>query len=150
MAAWSVSEYLLSPASSFFTALTSSELAAGSWFPEVLHSYLELAPALRTVLCQPLLVWLYRWMHVINNLLPSPHLSVLATSKRFLPARGTFRAILASESHWLGIFCKILSVLENIVMNLNNSMEMLARELPPLKKTPTIFECSPISLHGNV
>jgi hypothetical protein len=26
---------------------------------------------------------------------------VLATSERFLPAWGTFRAILASESHWL-------------------------------------------------
>jgi len=26
---------------------------------------------------------------------------VLATNERFLPARGTFRAILASESHWL-------------------------------------------------
>ena len=34
-------------------------------------------------------------------LIPSPHLLVLATSKRFLPARGTFRAILAGESHWL-------------------------------------------------
>jgi len=26
---------------------------------------------------------------------------VLVTIERFLPARGTFRAILASESHWL-------------------------------------------------
>jgi hypothetical protein len=33
--------------------------------------------------------------------IPSPHLLVLATSERFLLARGTFRAILASESHWL-------------------------------------------------
>ena len=33
-----------------------------------------------------------------HTLLPSPH---LATSERFLLARGTFRAILASESHWL-------------------------------------------------
>jgi len=35
------------------------------------------------------------------KLIPSPHLLVLATSEQFLPARGTFRAILASESHWL-------------------------------------------------
>jgi hypothetical protein len=34
-------------------------------------------------------------------IIPSPHLLVLATTERFLPARGTFRAILASESHWL-------------------------------------------------
>ena len=33
--------------------------------------------------------------------IPSPHLLVLATSERFLPAGGTFRAILANESHWL-------------------------------------------------
>jgi hypothetical protein len=29
----------------------------------------------------------------------SPHLLVLATSERFLPAGGTYRVILASESH---------------------------------------------------
>jgi hypothetical protein len=34
-------------------------------------------------------------------LIPSPHLLVLATSERFLPAWGTFRVNLASESHWL-------------------------------------------------
>ena len=33
--------------------------------------------------------------------MPSPHMMVLATSEQFLQARGTFRAILASESHWL-------------------------------------------------
>jgi hypothetical protein len=32
------------------------------------------------------------------HLISSPHLLVLATSERFLPARGIFRAILASES----------------------------------------------------
>jgi len=31
----------------------------------------------------------------------SPHLLVQATSERFLPAGGTFRVILANESHWL-------------------------------------------------
>jgi hypothetical protein len=31
----------------------------------------------------------------------SPHMLVRATSEGFLPARGTFRVILASESHWL-------------------------------------------------
>jgi hypothetical protein len=36
-----------------------------------------------------------------DQLIPSPHLLVLATSEQFLPARGTFRAILASESHGL-------------------------------------------------
>jgi hypothetical protein len=36
-----------------------------------------------------------------TKLIPSPHLLVLATSERFLPAWGTFRAILPSESHWL-------------------------------------------------
>jgi hypothetical protein len=35
------------------------------------------------------------------RVLPSPHMLVLATSERFLPAGGTFRVILASESHWL-------------------------------------------------
>ena len=35
------------------------------------------------------------------RLIPSPNLLVLATSERFLPARGTFKAILASGSHWL-------------------------------------------------
>jgi hypothetical protein len=33
--------------------------------------------------------------------IPSSHLLVLATCERFLPTWGTFRAILASESHWL-------------------------------------------------
>ena len=36
-----------------------------------------------------------------QELIHSPHLLVLATSEQFLPAGGTFRAILASESHWL-------------------------------------------------
>jgi hypothetical protein len=44
-------------------------------------------------LCQP--------MWELRGLIPSPHLLVLATSERFLSAGGTFRAILASESHWL-------------------------------------------------
>jgi hypothetical protein len=35
------------------------------------------------------------------KLIPSPHLPVLVTSERFLLAWGIFRAILASESHWL-------------------------------------------------
>jgi hypothetical protein len=35
------------------------------------------------------------------KLIHSPHLLVRATSERFLPTWGTFRAILASESHWL-------------------------------------------------
>ena len=34
-------------------------------------------------------------------LIPSPHMLVLVINERFLPARGIFRAILASESHWL-------------------------------------------------
>ena len=34
-------------------------------------------------------------------LVAHPHLLVRATSERFLPARGTFRVRLASESHWL-------------------------------------------------
>ena len=36
-----------------------------------------------------------------RELIPSPHILVLATSERFLPIGGTFRPILASESHWL-------------------------------------------------
>jgi hypothetical protein len=36
-----------------------------------------------------------------GTLIYSPHLLVWATSERFLPAEGTFRVILASESHWL-------------------------------------------------
>ena len=44
--------------------------------------------------------------HFLGNTLglsqiPSPHLLVLATSERFLSTRGSFRVILASESHWL-------------------------------------------------
>ena len=39
-------------------------------------------------------------MHPLD-IIPSPHMLVSATCERFLPARGTFRAILASESHWL-------------------------------------------------
>jgi hypothetical protein len=35
------------------------------------------------------------------TVIPSPHMLVLATSEQFLLARGTFRVILASESHWL-------------------------------------------------
>ena len=35
------------------------------------------------------------------RLIHSPHLMVRATSERFLPTGGTFRAILANESHWL-------------------------------------------------
>jgi hypothetical protein len=34
-------------------------------------------------------------------LIAHPHLLVQATSERFLPAWGTFRVGLASESHWL-------------------------------------------------
>ena len=41
--------------------------------------------------------------------MPSPHLLVLAISERFLRAGGTFRAILASESHWLELVL-VLSV----------------------------------------
>jgi len=32
-----------------------------------------------------------------GRVIPSPHMLVLATSERFLPARGTFRTILTSE-----------------------------------------------------
>jgi hypothetical protein len=39
--------------------------------------------------------------YFLMKLLPSPHLLVLATSEQFLPVGGTFRVILASESHWL-------------------------------------------------
>ena len=39
---------------------------------------------------------LYERMH---TLIPSPHLLVLATSERFLPAWDIFRTILADESH---------------------------------------------------
>jgi hypothetical protein len=35
------------------------------------------------------------------RLIRSPHLLVLATNEQFLPAWGTFRATLASESHWV-------------------------------------------------
>jgi hypothetical protein len=44
-----------------------------------------------------------------NHVIPSPHLLVMATNERFLPARGTFRTILASESHWLQLML-VLSV----------------------------------------
>jgi hypothetical protein len=33
------------------------------------------------------------------RLIPSPHQLVMATSERFLPAGGTFRTIVANESH---------------------------------------------------
>ena len=35
------------------------------------------------------------------RLIHSPHMLVWATSERFLLAWGTFRTILANESHWL-------------------------------------------------
>ena len=35
------------------------------------------------------------------RLIAHPHLLVRATSEQFLPARATFRSVLASESHWL-------------------------------------------------
>ena len=38
---------------------------------------------------------------LVHRLIPSHPLMVLATMERFLPTRGTFRAILANESHWL-------------------------------------------------
>ena len=37
-------------------------------------------------------------------IIPSPHMPVLATNERFLPIGGTFKAILASESHWYSPF----------------------------------------------
>ena len=36
-----------------------------------------------------------------HTFIHSPHLQVRATTERFLSAGGTFKAILASESHWL-------------------------------------------------
>jgi hypothetical protein len=36
-----------------------------------------------------------------NKVTFHPHLLVQATNERFLPARGTFKVGLASESHWL-------------------------------------------------
>ena len=44
---------------------------------------------------------LYPPYHLLMPLIPSQHLLVLATSEQFLPTGGTFRASLASESHWL-------------------------------------------------
>ena len=37
----------------------------------------------------------------VGQLISSPHLMVLTTNEQFLPTGGTFRVILASESHWL-------------------------------------------------
>jgi hypothetical protein len=41
------------------------------------------------------------WKFGMMRLIPSPHLLVLATNERSLPAGGNFRAILATESRWL-------------------------------------------------
>jgi hypothetical protein len=38
---------------------------------------------------------------ILNFIIHSPHMLVWVISERFLPTGGTFRAILASESHWL-------------------------------------------------
>ena len=50
----------------------------------------------------------------VNQLIPSPHLLVLATNERSLPAWGTFRAILASESHRLQPMV-VLSLVANTI-----------------------------------
>jgi hypothetical protein len=42
---------------------------------------------------------MHGWRGSEVQLIPSPHLQVLATSARFLPVRGIFRAISANESH---------------------------------------------------
>ena len=39
--------------------------------------------------------------HRSKSVIVHPHLLVRATNERFLPARATFRSVLASESHWL-------------------------------------------------
>ena len=36
-----------------------------------------------------------------HRVIAHPHLLVRATNERFPPTRGTFRSVLASESHWL-------------------------------------------------
>ena len=47
-------------------------------------------------------VYIMTWRKtILDTVIPSPHLLVLVTSERFLPTWGTFRTILASESHWL-------------------------------------------------
>jgi hypothetical protein len=43
----------------------------------------------------------YALAGVSHGYIFSSHMLVLATNERFLPARDTFRVILASESHWL-------------------------------------------------
>ena len=50
-----------------------------------------------------IILWWYSRLCVslLTLQIPSPHLPVLATSKQFLSAGGIFRAILATESHWL-------------------------------------------------
>ena len=46
--------------------------------------------------------FLSRVLHLLpTRLIHSPHLMVRATSEQFLSVGGIFRAILASESHWL-------------------------------------------------
>ena len=57
-------------------------------------------------LLQPMLVFSVHWWPTPARLagmelISSSHLLVLATNERFLPTRGTFRAILANESHLL-------------------------------------------------
>jgi hypothetical protein len=49
-------------------------------------------------------LWLWHTLPnqmLLNMVIHSTHMLVQATNEQFLPAGGTFRAILASESHWL-------------------------------------------------
>ena len=69
---------------SYFTPLFLAPAFADLCTPDIKNIFL-IIPSARDVEC----------------LIPSPHLLVLATSERFLSEGGIFRAILASQSHWL-------------------------------------------------
>ena len=78
-------------------------------FTSILHSHTPSAPQVwsRLGLARNFSTNESTWsVMVISSYNPptlthSPHNLVRATSERFLPAGGTFRAILSSESHWL-------------------------------------------------
>jgi hypothetical protein len=60
-------------------------------------------------------------MTISGALIHSPHLLVRATGERFLPARGTFTASLASESHWLQPMLILSVTLHSLVTHTSKS-----------------------------
>jgi hypothetical protein len=83
-----------------FTIDTPSSPESTSW--ELCNAHHSVLKVRKTILISP---WILQNITFLLKqreylFIHSPHLLVRATSERFLPAWGTFKASLASESHW--------------------------------------------------